>query len=227
MSECKSVIVARDVSFSYPKGPPLFERLNLTLYQGEFTAIVGENGSGKTTLGKLLCGILRPAGGSVSILGEESHNLSLGSIGQKIGYLFQNPDQQLFALTVREELCWPLQLRGEDAESVRRKVGQVLGRFQLAGLEDKLPFRLSRGEKQRLVLAAIMLQRPSYLILDEPTSSLDQERRAGLSQVLQELQAEGIGMAVITHDSDFLQQHAQRVIQLREGRVVADERVSP
>ncbi len=227
MSECKSVIVARDVSFCYPQAPPLFEGLNLTLCQGEFAAIVGANGSGKTTLGKLLCGILHPTGGSVRILGEDSRSLSLGSIGQMIGYLFQNPDQQLFALTVREELSWPLQLRGEDVESVRRRVEQVLTRFQLAGLEDKLPFRLSRGEKQRLVLAAIMLQRARYLILDEPTSSLDQERRAGLSQMLHELMAEGIGMAVITHDDHFLQQHAQRVIRLQEGRVVADERVAP
>jgi energy-coupling factor transport system ATP-binding protein len=148
-------------------------------------------------------------------------------VGRKIGYLFQNPDRQLFALSVREELAFALRLQGIDQAIVDQRVSRVLDRFQLGQMEGRLPQRLSQGEKQRLALAAVMLQQPEYLILDEPTSSLDDTRRRQLSRELKALREAGIGMLIITHDQSLVGEHAERILRLQAGRVISDETASP
>jgi len=211
-----------DVSFAYKKGVPVIGGLSLKLYKEQFTAITGLNGSGKTTLGKLMTGILRPQIGRVFVCGRDSTEMKLGEIGQRIGYLFQNPSLQIFAPSVREEISFALELKGESKGEIQEKVSRSLKDFDLSHLADAFPFRLSRGEQQRLAIAAVLINSPGFLILDEPTTGLDMERRRALSKILDGLRNKGIGMAVISHDRAFISRLADRTIRMHGGEIVED-----
>ena len=211
-----------DVSFAYKKDAPVIGGLSLQLYREQFTAITGPNGSGKTTLGKLMTGILRPQIGRIFICGRDSTEMKLGEIGQRIGYLFQNPGLQIFAPSVREEISFALELKGEDKGEIQEKVSRSLKDFDLSHLADAFPFRLSRGEQQRLTIAAVLINSPGFLILDEPTTGLDMERRRALSEILAGLRNKGIGMAVISHDRAFISRLADRTIRMYGGEIVED-----
>ncbi len=220
-----SVIELRDVTYRYDgEQHAALEGVSLSLPSGEKTALVGPNGSGKTTLGKLMAGILPPDSGSVLVDGRDTDHLSLGEIGQRVGYLFQEPDRQIFAPTVEDELAFVSRVRGAPEQEVTEGVQRMLDRFHLRHLRERFPFSLSRGEKQRLVLAAILVQRPRFLILDEPTTALDVRRKAELASMLSELHARGVGMLIISHDHEFATREASRVIELRGGAVHADVR---
>ncbi|MFO8060788.1 MAG: ABC transporter ATP-binding protein, partial [Bacillota bacterium] len=167
-----------DVSYTYPAGDDRILRgINLQVAGDGVTAITGPNGSGKTTLGKIMAGIIKPAAGRAEIFGTDTREMSLGQIGQKIGYLFQEPERQIFAPTVEEELSFVLRVRGLPGAEIEDTVSQMLERFHLLGLRDRFPFLLSRGEKQRLALAAVLVNRPRFLVLDEPTTALDLRRQ--------------------------------------------------
>jgi energy-coupling factor transport system ATP-binding protein len=218
-------IEAKNICFTYPKSKKqIINNMSLKLYKDDFTAIVGSNGSGKTTLGKLLTGILKPNTGEVLICGNNSKNMTLGQCGRKVGYLFQNPGRQIFAASVKEELSFVLEFKGIDKEVIEKKANDMLKVFDLMHLKDEFPFNLSRGEKQRLALAAILVNDPEYLILDEPTTGLDFERIKILSHVLNKLRKRKIGIAVISHDEEFVENHAARIVQIEGGEVIGDQR---
>lgn len=190
----------------------------------DFTAIVGPNGSGKTTLGKLMAGIFKPQKGSVLIDEEDSRQISLGAIGKKVGYLFQNPERQIFAPRVYEELAFPLELKGLDKAIIGEKVKEALTTFNLNHLSNAFPFTLSQGEKQRLALAALLINEPQFLILDEPTTSLDIERKKVLSDILEALKNKGVGIVAISHDVEFIKKHATRIIEMDGGEIIGDSK---
>lgn len=200
----------------------VIDGLSIKLYKEQFTAITGPNGSGKTTLGKLMTGILKPQEGYVYISGKNSADMKLGEIGQRIGYLFQNPGLQIFAPTVREEITFALELKGYSKDVIDKEANRFMKDFDLLHLKDAFPFKLSRGEKQRLAIAAVLVNRPGFLVLDEPTTGLDVERRRALSDMLINLKEKGIGMAVISHDRAFIRRLADRVIKMDRGEVVED-----
>ena len=211
-----------DVSYSYDRGDRVLREVSLRVAGDGMTAVTGPNGSGKTTLGKLMAGILKPDSGRVEISGQDTRNMALGEIGTKVGYLFQEPERQIFAPTVEEELSFVLQIQGVPAAEIDQRVGGMLDRFHLAGFRDRFPFRLSRGEKQRLALAAVLVNRPRFLVLDEPTTALDLRRQGELLELLGELLEDGVGMVVISHDRKFLGRAASRVVELVGGEVVRD-----
>ena len=211
-----------NVSFSYPRSKRIIKNITLKLNRSQFTALVGPNGSGKTTLGKLAMGILKPSSGKVFICGKNSTEMTLGEIGKKIGYLFQNPQRQLFALTVAEDIAFSLEWNEHDKAETRRKVTNMLELFQLEHLRNSSPFNLSHGEKERLALAGIFVNHLDYFILDEPTMALDMERKQILSDILEKISSYGIGMLIISHDQDFVNQHADRIIKMSEGEIVYD-----
>jgi energy-coupling factor transport system ATP-binding protein len=212
-------IRAHDVSFSYAGKKPVIRNMNLRFNRGEFTAIMGPNGCGKTTLGKLMVGILKPVSGSIFINKKDITTMSLGEAGAQIGYLFQNPEFQIFATTVMEELTFILRLNDIDEDQIIRQVERVLSLLNLNDKRDSITFNLSYGEKQRLAIAGILLNKPDYLILDEPTTGLDIVRKEILLSTLYELLDEGIGMSVITHDEKFVKNFTGRLIKMNEGRV--------
>lgn len=215
----------KNITFRYgKKEPAVLEAFSAVFEKGVITAVLGPNGAGKTTLSKIIMGILTPERGSLLLDGCDMKGWSLAERGKKIGYVMQNPDRQLFSLTVWEEMEYGLVNQGLKGDPLKEKCRRFLELFDLTGYEESFPFHLSHGEKQRLVLAAVLAMEPEYLILDEPTSSLDQKRRARLGQYLRTAQEElGCGILLISHDQRFVDQYAQKQIQLGGGENASSE----
>ncbi|MCK4260372.1 MAG: ABC transporter ATP-binding protein [Halanaerobiales bacterium] len=218
----KPFIKVNDISYSYVKEERIINNLSTSFYKNHFTAIVGSNGSGKTTLGKLLVGIFKTLSGQVLLNGQDTKKMSLGEIGQKVGYLFQEPERQIFAPSVKEEIGFVLDFKGYPGKEIEKKINHMLKLFKLEDLKDDFPFQLSRGEKQRLALASILINEPEFLILDEPTTGLDFKRKGELTTILQELKDQGLGLIVISHDEEFVRENADRVIELSGGEIIGD-----
>lgn len=199
--------------------------VNLTLYKGEAAAIAGPNGAGKTTLGKLLTGIIKPRFGKVIIFGKDAGAMTLSEIGQKIGYGFQNPERQLFASTVEEEIGFGLYYGGMPKEEVNSITKGLIKLFQLESCRDSFPINLSYGEKKRVALAAALSLSPEYLILDEPTLGLDVKRIDILNQVLAELRNRGTGMLIISHNEEFIWQNTTRILTMERGQIIDDRKI--
>jgi energy-coupling factor transport system ATP-binding protein len=178
-----SELVAANLSFCYGNRSVL-KQLDLRIGVGELVIVRGANGSGKTTLLKLLAGLLAPTEGSVTI-----SRVPVANQRNQIGLLFQNPDQQMMAPTVEEELALGLEMRGWQAADMRKRVDNLLDEFDLRALANKPPEALSGGQKQRVALAAMMAVRPQFLLLDEPDSFLDAMARKQLHAALASLRA--------------------------------------
>lgn len=198
-------IEIKNLSFSYKKkSPKVLDNLSASLSSGNMYALLGENGSGKTTLGKLILGLLTPTLGEITLDGVQGKKLSAGKRALKIGYLFQNPDLQLFAPTVYEELSFPLELTKQLTLKKKARLSALLSEFNLDGMGDRFPLTMSGGEKQRLALATVMSRNVEFLILDEPTSSIDSEGRVFIINFVNDFVKKGGGAMIITHDEDFL-----------------------
>ncbi|HAJ95779.1 MAG TPA: ABC transporter ATP-binding protein [Actinobacteria bacterium] len=210
----------KKVDFKYNGSGQLFKSIDLSISKKICTTITGPNGSGKTTLGKLMTGILEPEKGSVFLDGKDLLTVTPGHTGRKIGYLFQNPDLQIFTLSVKEELSFTHRFLGDPSENIEPKVDRMLEMFHLSGLKEKVPFNLSRGERQRLALASVMMNGPDYLILDEPTTGLDSIRKKILLGILKDQLEKGIGMSIISHDHDFIGKLSNRLIEINNGRLI-------
>jgi energy-coupling factor transporter ATP-binding protein EcfA2 len=185
---------AERVRFGFAGQAPLLENVNLSLRTGERAVLVGRNGSGKTTLLRILAGLLTPSGGRVYVHGESDE-----SPRKRVGILFQNPDHQMIAPTVEEEIALGLELRGEQPREIRRVVDSLLARFGLQDLVPSPPEALSGGQKQRVALAATMAWAPPFLLLDEPDSFLDAPSRRELLRGVDEVRAQCGLLWVLPH----------------------------
>ncbi|MCL2409822.1 MAG: energy-coupling factor ABC transporter ATP-binding protein [Oscillospiraceae bacterium] len=214
----------RDISFSYPARE---RRQNFSLAvkhfvpSGQCTAIMGENGSGKTTLGKLAAGLLRPDAGCVLYDGEDIAGWKLGQIGRQVGYLFQEPSRQLFTPRPLEELSFAQKLRGVPQDEAEDKATELLRQFELEHIKDNTTYTLSRGEKQRLAIAAAMVAQPRFFVLDEPTTGLDKRRRGILAETLHSLMSKNVGILLISHDCAFVDE-MQADIRIMDGGGLVD-----
>lgn len=217
-----SYIKAEKICFTYNPGKPFINCLDIELKTGQFCSIMGPNGSGKTTIGKLLVGILKPSSGNIFIDGNDISKMSLGHIGSKVGYLFQNPALQIFAATVFEELSFIMTLKDYDKDYIESEVDRVLALLHMEDKKFSSTFSLSYGQKQRLALAGILLNKPHYLILDEPTTGLDILRKQVLAAVLKELMNMGAGITVFTHDYEFIKNFGGRILKMDRGVIIED-----
>ena len=204
---------------------PLKMRGNFSIDIEEFspslcTAIMGENGSGKTTLGKLVAGIIRPDKGQIFYNQTDIKNLKLGEIGKQVGYLFQEPSRQIFAPNPLEEISFPLELRGISKEDAQEKAHKLLKLFELEHIINHTTYTLSRGEKQRLAIAATMVCEPRFFVLDEPTTGLDKRRRHLLAETLFILQEQGVGILLISHDREFVNILGAEIRQMEGGKFI-------
>ena len=213
------------INFTYPNqsGRQNFRLTIDDFSPGPCTALLGENGSGKTTLGKLAAGILRPHSGRVLYDGLDIAGWELGKIGRQVGYLFQEPSRQIFAPHPIEEIAFPLELRGMSKPEAEQKARELLREFELEDTIDSTTYTLSRGEKQRLALAAIMACEPRYLVLDEPTTGLDRRRRDMLSAALHRLLSRGVGLMIISHDRMFVENLGADIRFMKGGRLLDAE----
>jgi len=208
--------------FAYPDGPRVLDSIDLVIEPGEFLAIIGQNGSGKTTLAKHLVGILRPTAGVVRLGGRDRITMRPSEAAREAGYVFQNPDHQIFAATVEEEVAFGPRNFGLSSEEVDRRCDEVLGAVGLDGMREMDPFMLSKGERQRLAVASVMALRPRLLILDEPTTGLDYREQRRMMALVSELNRAGIAIAMITHTPWLVAEYARRVVLLRRGRKLFD-----
>lgn len=215
----------KNLGYTYPGNrQAVLREINLAFQPGEIVAIVGDNGCGKTTLTKLLVGILRPGTGRVCLSGNDIGKMSLAEIGRQIGYVFQNPAQQIFCTSVEKEVAYGLTNLGLSREEIESRINYYLDYFELSGYRKTFPQSLSQGEKQRLMLAAILAMHPRYVILDEPATGLDIYRCKLLGDYLLRIKADGYGVIFVSHQAKFVETYADKVIRLEDGRAIDDQR---
>ena len=208
-----------DLAYSYNGNKKILTDINFSLEQKEILAVVGRNGSGKTTLTKIIMGLIFPDAGKIMLEKEDVTLLSACDMAQKIGYVFQNPDRQLFADTVLDEAMYaPLQM-GATRASAELQAKKALADVGLQNKESKAPQSLSRGEKQRLSIASALAALPQILILDEPTSGQDCRERTHLLRLMRQLNQKGMSVILVTHDMDIVAEHADRILGIKSGRV--------
>ncbi|KAF1083794.1 Nickel import ATP-binding protein NikO [Sporotomaculum syntrophicum] len=208
------------VGFSYPgQKKPLLNDINFSIHKEGITALTGPNGVGKTTLSKLMVGILAPSTGHITLKGQNMSSMALAQIGRLVGYVFQNPEKQLFCPTVSEEIGFGLQNLELPEHEVQRLVKENLAYFELEHLAQNFPLQLSEGEKRRLAIAAVLVLEPELLVLDEPTTGLDAYRKHLLGECLLKLVASKRGVFMISHDSNFIDRYASRILILENGRL--------
>jgi cobalt/nickel transport system ATP-binding protein len=213
------ILAAEALSFTYPDGTPALSGVSLTIQPGECVAIAGANGAGKSTLLAQLGGVLVPTSGAVKVGDTVAAHDTLPQIRQRVGTVFQDPDDQLFMPSVFEDVAFgPLNL-GMTAEESRQRARRCLEQLGAWHLRDRRPHRLSGGEKRRVAIAAVLAMEPSILLLDEPTAGLDPKARRQTIGLLSGLRQTRI---VATHDLEMVLELCPRTICLRGGEVVAD-----
>ncbi len=211
-----------DVSFSYPSGVTALEAVSLEVGSGDAMAIVGENGAGKTTLVKHINGLLHPSQGRVNVGDWNTADYSVAQLAGRVGYVFQNPDDQLFERTVRRELAFGPRNLGQNEAEVKASVDMALERTELADVADTHPYDLSLARRKWVAMAAVLAMQTPVIILDEPTSGQDAHGIALLGRLMNELKAEGRTILTISHDLDFVADHFPRLVVMADGRILVD-----
>ncbi|MDD1729693.1 MAG: energy-coupling factor transporter ATPase [Methanospirillum sp.] len=199
---------------------PALNGVNLSIYPGEFVALLGENGSGKTTLVKHLNGLLRPDSGIVRVLDLDATTEPVMTLVRHTGLVFQNPDTMLFADTVDEEIRFGLTNISTPNPDIR--IQDVLRMVQLSGQEQTYPRHLSRGERQRLAVSCILAMEPEIIILDEPTTGLDEAESDRMMALMKSLQDQGHTIIMVTHNMRIAEEYAERIIVMENGKVSGD-----
>lgn len=222
MEGAEPIIEVIDVSYIYPNGVRALDGINLRINRGEFVAIMGENGAGKTTLVKHFIGLLKPTEGRVLIDGIDTSQVTVASLARKVGLVFQNPDDQLFAESVEEEIAFALRNFGYSEDVVAKRVNWALHLLDIERYRDSSPFTLSGGERKRVALASVLAWDPEVVVLDEPTIGQDYAQKERLRHFLMQLRSQGKTTIIVTHDVEFVAECEPRVILMAEGRILAD-----
>ncbi|MBR3679196.1 MAG: energy-coupling factor transporter ATPase [Oscillospiraceae bacterium] len=226
----ESLISIRDVRFAYAAGDEteqpteVLKGISLEIQKGELVAVLGHNGSGKSTLAKLLNAILLPTSGSVQVDGmDTTDEARLFDIRQRVGMVFQNPDNQIVATIVEEDVAFALENMGVDPDEMRERVDEALKAVKMYDFREHAPHQLSGGQKQRVAIAGIIAMRPDCIVLDEPTAMLDPQGRREVMKTIKRLNRDyGITVILITHEMDEAAQ-CQRVVVIDHGMVRMDD----
>lgn len=212
------VVELTDVTFAYPHGGASVSNLNMCVYPGELVGIIGQNGAGKTTLTKLLNGLLHPASGTVRMAGMNTADVPTSAIAAKCATLFQNPDRQLCRDTVLDEVAFGLELHGVGTDEARQRARVAAERFGLP--LDESPFSLSRGQRQMVALASVIVLDPQVVLLDEPTSGLDYRECMTVMETVSEMAERGCAVIMVCHDMEVVSDFAQRLVVMADGRIL-------
>lgn len=216
------ILAADGVMYRYDNDKTALAEVSLEIRPGDSIALIGQNGSGKTTLAKLLNGLLTPTAGRVLLHGRLIHELPLNQVASEVGYVFQNPDHQIFAATVRDEVAFGPRNLGLADAAVAERVAEALAAVGLTGCEDDDPFLFGKGQRQRLAVASLLSLRPKVLVLDEPTTGLDYPEQRHMMDLVARLQAQGMTLVIITHSPWVVAEYARRAVLLSHGQVLFD-----
>ena len=223
MNKKQPIIELKGISYAYPGGRKVLDNLDFTLSRKDRIGLVAPNGSGKTTLFHVIMGLLKPSAGSIEIFGKPVRKeKDFRDVRRRIGLLFQDADDQLFSPTVIEDVAFgPLNLGKSSREAIEisRKTLSFLG---MSEFEDRITFKLSGGEKRMISLATILAMEPEILLLDEPTTGLDNATRETLAKVLEALD---MSLILISHNADFLEATTDTIYSMENGRILTDEQV--
>lgn len=208
----------KNVCFRYDTEDTI-KNLNFHIDKGDFVAVLGSNGAGKSTMSKLFNGILKPTSGDVIINGNNTRTTRTSTMAKHIGFLFQNPDRQICKNTVREELMFSLECIKAEHEYAKKQCDSIIEKFGFDGESD--PFSLSRGERQKIALASIIVTEPDVLILDEPTTGLDYAECMQILNIVSELNEKGTTVIMVTHDMELVLDFAKKVLVMNDGQMIA------
>lgn len=216
------MIEVRDIYFTYPNDVEALKGVSLKIKDGDFVALMGENGAGKTTLVKHFNGLLKPTKGTVSVDGVATTEVSVATLARTVGFVFQNPDRQLFSETVEEEIAFALKNFGFKEKTIQKRVTWALNLLGLEQYRETSPFMLSGGERKRVALASVLAWNPKILILDEPTIGQDHQQKEKLLQFILQMKSQRKTVIIVTHDVEFVAECSPRVMLMHDGRIVAD-----
>lgn len=216
------VIEIRHLSYTYPDGTEALCDINLIINRGEYVALLGQNGSGKTTLAKHFLGLLKPTSGQIMVDGSNTRQVSTKELVSRVGYVFQNPDHQLFCGTVEEEVAYGLRNLGLSPEDVKMRMHEALVAVEMSHLRRMMVFSLRGAARQRIALASVLAMQPDILIVDEPSACQEKRLSDLLMRLLRDLNASGKSIILATHNMRLVAENATRVVVLDGGRVVLD-----
>ncbi len=223
-SKGEVVLECVDLTFTYPGFPPVtaLRKINLKVRKGEMIGVIGQNGSGKTTLVKQFLKLLKPTQGRVLFKGKDIASFTTGQLATSIGLVLQNPDEQLFTISCREEVEFGLRNLKLPEDEINRRVDESLGFVGLEEQKEVFPFRLSFGDRRSLTVAAVVAMRPEVIILDEPTTAQDYLGRHRIAKLAKKLNAVGHTVVMITHDMNLVTQYADRTVVMGNAGILLD-----
>lgn len=225
LKQTQPVIVVKNLNFSYEANKNVLKEINIEIKKGEFVAIIGQNGSGKTTLAKHFTRLFLPDKGDVKINGMSTKNKKISEISKLVGYVFQNPDHQIFTNTVEEEVSFGPKNLGLNEDKIKQRTKEALSYVHLSGYENEDPFSLTKGERQRIAVASVLAQRPEILIFDEPTTGLDYKQILKMMDLITQLNKKGYTIIIITHSMWVVAEYASRCIVMKDGEIILDGKV--
>ena len=220
----EAILQAKNVSYAYEEGEGLaISDINLSFRRGEMTAILGHNGSGKSTLAKLLNGLYIPTAGTVTVCGMDTAlDDNTWEIRKKAGMVFQNPDNQLVASIVRDDVAFGLENIGVPTEEMPARIEAALKAVGMLDFIDRAPHMLSGGQKQRIAIAGILAMQPQTLVLDEPAAGLDPKGRDQILSIIREMHDQGKTILMVSHSMDDIADLATRIVVMQDGTILAE-----
>lgn len=207
---------------TYQNGHQALKGIDLDVYTGDYIAIIGQNGAGKSTLCKHINRLLVPTSGSIRFQGESIEDKDTADLARHIGYVFQNPDHQIFAASVLEEVTYGLRIQGLTEQEQKQKALEVLAFVGLDAYSERHPFSLGKGLRQRLAVASILALEPQILIIDEPTTGQDWRGTQSMLELIGKLHERGHTIILITHNMQIVTEHARRVLIMGQGKILKD-----
>lgn len=211
-----------NLSFTYPDGTRALKNINIEIEKGEKVAIIGPNGAGKSTLFSHFNGLTEPTSGCVKIEGKpiSFEKDELLKVRQKVGIVFQDPNDQLFAPTVKEDIAFGPMNLGLSYDEVEKRVEDALKMVGMENYEDKTPHHLSGGQQKRIAIAGIIAMKPELIILDEPTAGLDPDGVEKVLNIMNQLNEEGMTLIISSHDIDMISKYADKIFVLYNGEII-------
>ena len=213
----------KNLSYTYPDGTHALKNVNMEIFKGQKVAIMGPNGAGKSTLFSHFNGLTEPTSGYIELDGKkmEYDKKTLLEVRQKVGIVFQDPNDQLFAPTVKEDVAFGPMNLGLDYEEVEKRVDEALELVGMKQFKDKTPHHLSGGQQKRVAIAGIIAMRPEIMILDEPTAGLDPQGVDQVLTILNNLNKDGMSIVISSHDIEMVNGFAEKIFVLNEGEILA------